>query len=155
MSTLIEEVTMALNNTKERGVADQSLLNSLEALSSTYRGYVEKWLISRNTKVNIYFYYAARNAQIVVQRTKERFASANDSDEIRRTVDLALQTIVILGQVLELVMVEKPDEAATKSVIEQAKRLRAVATETHILQSPERALEDVDKLLNYMLKLRK
>jgi hypothetical protein len=148
----VEDITAALKKMKESDAIDLSIINMLDALGSIFKDYVERWLTSRNTKVNLYFYYAARNAQLIISRLKERFTSADSGKEV---VDITLQMIGLLGDVLDLVRNERPDEAATKSVIERARTLRSTATELQILNSPEKELEDVDKLMNYMSKLRK
>jgi uncharacterized protein (UPF0305 family) len=50
---------------------------------------------------------------------------------------------------------EKPDDAMTKLVIERVKQLRTVGTNMKLIQTQEKELEDVDKLFNYLSKLRK
>jgi len=114
----------------------------------------EKWLTSRNTRVNIYFYYAAKNAGLVVSRMKERFLS-RETPENPKIVEESLHVMGLLGEILNLTQNEKPDEAATNLVMERVKELRTFAINTKLMQAQEKELEDVDKLLNYLSRLRK
>ena len=156
MSTaLIDEITAALHNMKETGKADQSITNRLEALANMFKESQERWLTSRNTRVSIYFYYAARNAALVVSRMKERFLSLNEVDGNTSVAEQSLPIIVSVKDLLELTRNEKPDEATAKLIIERVKELRRLATDTRLVQAQEKELEDIDKLLNYLSKLRK
>jgi hypothetical protein len=139
---------------KETAKVDQSIVNNLDALFNMFVESQEKWLTSRNTRVNIYFYYAARNAGLVVSRMKERFLS-NETDENSKIVEESLQVISLIGEILNLTQNEKPDEGAPKLVMERVKELRTLAINTKLMQAQEKELEDVDKLLNYLSRLRK
>jgi hypothetical protein len=156
MSTaLMDEVTAALNKMKETGNVDQSITTNLTSLSNVFRELQEKWLTSRNTKVNIFFYYAARNAALVVSRMKERIVSATEDNENKKTAEELLQVLGLIRELLEMTRNEKPDDAMTKLVIERVKQLRTVGTNMKLIQTQEKELEDVDKLFNYLSKLRK
>jgi len=155
VTMLIDEIIESLNRMKETGKVDLSIVNNLDGLVNVFKESKEKWLISPNTKVNLYFYYAARIAELVVSRMKERFLSSNQVDEIAEIVEASLQVVGLLGDLFNLTQKKLPDEDSTKLVIERARQLRAVATDTKLLQSQEKELEDVDKLLRYMYKLRK
>jgi len=152
---LIDEIIESLNRMKETGKADLSIVNNLDGLANVFKESKEKWLISPNTKVNLYFYYAARIAELVVYRMKERFLSSNQVDEIAEIVEASLQVVGLLGDLFNLTQKKLPDEDSTKMVIERTRQLRTVATDTKLLQSQEKELEDVDKLLRYISKLRK
>ncbi|MGH9878155.1 MAG: hypothetical protein ACRD5H_10990, partial [Nitrososphaerales archaeon] len=122
MSTaLMDEVTAALNKMKETGNVDQSIATNLASLSNVFRELQEKWLTSRNTKVNIFFYYAARNAALVVSRMKERIVSATEDSGNKKTAEELLQVVGLIREVLEMTGNEKPDDAMTKLVIERVK----------------------------------
>ncbi len=151
---LINEITVALNNMKETAKVDQSIVNNFDILFNMFGESQEKWLTSRDTRVNIYFYYAAKNAGLVVSRMKERFLS-NETPENPKIVEESLQVMGLLGEILNLTQDEKPDEAATKVVMERVKELRTFAINTKLMQAQEKELEDVDKLLNYLSRLRK
>ncbi|MGH9921336.1 MAG: hypothetical protein ACRD38_01140 [Nitrososphaerales archaeon] len=156
MSTaLMDEVTAALNKMKETGNVDQSIATNLVSLSNVFRELQEKWLTSRNTKVNIFFYYAARNAALVVSRMKERIVSATEDSGNKKTAEELLQVVGLIRELLEMTGNEKPDDAMTKSVIERVKQLRTVGTNMKLIQIQEKELEDVDKLFNYLSKLRR
>lgn len=154
-TTLIDEITVVLNNMKETGKVDLSLAKNLDALATVFKESQEKWLMSRNTKVNIYFYYAARNAALVVSRMKERFLSLNEGDVNAKIADESLQVVGLIRELLDFVRQEKPDEGVTKVIIERVKQLRALATNAKLVQTQEKELEDVDKLLGYMSKLKR
>lgn len=151
----MDEVTAALNKMKETGNVDQSITTNLTSLSNVFRELQEKWLTSRNTKVNIFFYYAARNAALVVSRMKERIVSATEDNENKKTAEELLQVLGLIRELLEMTRNEKPDDAMTKLVIERVKQLRTVGTNMKLIQTQEKELEDVDKLFNYLSKLRK
>ena len=156
MSTaLIDEITVVLNSMKETGKVDPSIVNNLDGLANMFKESQEKWLTSRNTKVSIYFYYAARNAGLVVSRMKERFLSTNAVDANPKIAEESLQVIGLIRELLDLTQKEKPDEGITKLIIERVRQLRAVAADTKLVQAQEKELEDVDKLLNYMSKLKR
>lgn len=154
-TTLIDEITVVLNNMKETGKVDLSLAKNLDTLATVFKESQEKWLMSRNTKVNIYFYYAARNAALVVSRMKERFLSLNEGDVNAKIADESLQVVGLIRELLDFVRQEKPDEGVTKVIIERVKQLRALATNAKLVQTQEKELEDVDKLLGYMSKLKR
>lgn len=154
-TTLIDEITVVLNNMKETGKVDLSLAKNLDALATVFKESQEKWLMSRNTKVNIYFYYAARNAALVVSRMKERFLSLNEGDGNAKIADESLQVVGLIRELFDFVRQEKPDEGVTKVIIERVKQLRALATDAKLVQTQEKELEDVDKLLGYMSKLKR
>lgn len=139
---------------KETAKVDQSIVNNFDILFNMFGESQEKWLTSRDTRVNIYFYYAAKNAGLVVSRMKERFLS-NETPENPKIVEESLQVMGLLGEILNLTQDEKPDEAATKVVMERVKELRTFAINTKLMQAQEKELEDVDKLLNYLSRLRK
>lgn len=156
MSTaLIDQVTAALNNMKETGKVDQSITINLTSLANVFRELQEKWLTSRNTKVNIFFYYAARNAALVVSRMKERILLANEVDGNTKIAEEMLEVMGLIRELLELTGNEKPDDAMTKLIIERVKQLRTVGTNMKLIQTQEKELEDVDKLFNYLSKLRR
>ena len=152
---LIDEITQLLNRMKETGKVDLSIVNNLDGLAGLFKESKEKWLVSSNTKINLYFYYGARIAELVVSRMKERFLSSNQVDANSKIVEDSLQVTGLLGDLLGLTQKKLPDEDSTKLVIERTRQLRSVATDTKLLQSQEKELEDVDKLLSYMSKLRK
>ena len=152
---LIDEITTSLNKMKETGKVDLSIANSLDSLSNLFKESKERWLMSPNTKINLYFYYAARIAELVVSRIKERFLSSSQVDTDSKIVEDSLQVAGLLGDLLGLTQKKLPDEDSVKLVIERTRQLRAVATNVKLLESQEKELEDVDKLLSYMSKLRK
>ena len=154
-AALIEEITVALNSMKQTGKADPSMVNSLDRLANAFKESQEKWLTSRNTKVSIYFYYAARNAGLVVSRMKERFLSSNAVDENPKIAEESLQVVGLVRELSDLTQNEKPDESITKLIIERVKQLRAAAIDAKLIQTQEKELEDVDKLLTYLSKLRR
>ncbi|MGH9909575.1 MAG: hypothetical protein ACRD32_02945, partial [Nitrososphaerales archaeon] len=100
-TTLIDEITVVLNNMKETGKVDLSLAKNLDALATVFKEAQEKWLMSRNTKVNIYFYYAARNAALVVSRMKERFLSLNEGDGNAKIADESLQIVGLIRELFD------------------------------------------------------
>lgn len=156
MSTaLINEITIALTNMKETTKADQSIANNLDELANIFKEYEEKWLMSRNTRINIYFYYAARNAALVVSRMKERLISSTETHTNPATIEELLQVVGLLKELLDMVKNEKPDEEVAKLAIEKVRQLRTIATNAKLVEAKEKELEDVDKLLTYLSKLRK
>ncbi len=156
MSTaLIDQVTAALNNMKETGNVDQSISINLTSLINIFRELQEKWLTSRNTRVNIFFYYAARNAGLVVSRMKDRIVSAKEVNGNTKIAEELLQVVGLVRELLEMTGNEKPDDAMTKLIIERVKQLRTVAINMNLMQAQEKELEDVDKLFNYLSKLRR
>jgi len=152
---LIDEITTSLNNMKQSGKVDLSIVNNLEVLSNLFKESKERWLMSSNTKINLYFYYAARVAELVVSRVKERFLSSNQVDANLRIIEDSLQVTGLLRDLHDLTQKKLPDEDSTKLVVERTRQLRVVATNVNILQMQEKELEDVDKLLRYISKLRK
>jgi len=156
MSTaLIDQLTAALSNMKETGKIDQSITINLASIANIFRELQEKWLISRNTRVNIFFYYAARNAALVVSRMKERIVSAKEVDGNTKIAEELLQVLGLIRELLEMTGNEKPDDAVTKLIIERVKQLRTVAINMKLMLAQEKELEDVDKLFNYLSKLRR
>lgn len=156
MSTaLIDQVTASLNNMKETGKVDQSITINLTSLVNVFKELQEKWLISRNTRVNIFFYYAARNAALVVSRMKERIISANEVDGNTKIAEELLRVMDLIQELLEMTGNEKPDDAMTKLIIERVRQLRTVAINMKLMQAQEKELEDIDKLFNYLSKLRR
>lgn len=153
-TTLIDEITVVLNNMKETGRADLTIIKNFDTLVTIFKESQEKWLLSRNTRVNIYFYYAARNAALVVSRMKERFLSLT-GDGNEKIAEESLQLFGLIRELLDFVRQEKPVEGITKAIIEKVKQLRALATDAKLMQAQEKELEDVDKLLGYMSKLKK
>lgn len=151
----LDQVISALNSMKETGKVDQSITTSLDTLAKVFKEAQEKWLTSRNTGVSIFFYYAARNAALVVSRMRERLLSANQVDGNAKIADESLQVVGLIRELFDLTRNEKPDDASTKLIIERVKTLRKVATDIKLVQVPEKELEDVDKLFNYLSKLRK
>jgi hypothetical protein len=139
---------------RETSNIDQSIVNKLDALANLFKEHKEKWLLSPNTKINLYFYYAARIAELIVSRMKEKFISSQAGANSSIAED-SLQLVALLGEVLGLTQKKLPDEESTKLVIERTKQLRAVATDKKLLQSQEKELEDVDKLLGYLSRLRR
>ncbi|MGH9934418.1 MAG: hypothetical protein ACRD3Z_04795, partial [Nitrososphaerales archaeon] len=99
--------------------------------------------------------YAARNAALVVSRMKERIVSATEDSGNKKTAEELLQVVGLIRELLEMTGNEKPDDAMTKSVIERVKQLRTVGTNMKLIQIQEKELEDVDKLFNYLSKLRR
>ena len=152
---LIDEITQLLNRMKETGQVDLSITKNLDGLASLFKESKEKWLISPNTKINLYFYYGARVAELVVSRMKERFLSSNEVSANSKIVEDSLQMTGLLGDLLGLTQKKLPDDDSVKLVIERTKQLRAIATDKKLLQPQEKELEDVDKLLSYISKLRK
>ncbi len=152
---LIDEISVALNGMKETGKVDPSIANNLETLANAFKESQEKWLTSRNARVGIFLYYAARNAALVVSRMKERFLSSNAVDVDPKIAEESLQVIGLIRELLDFTRKEKPDEGITKLVIERVRQLRAVATNAKLVQVQEKELEDVDKLFNYLYKLKK
>lgn len=155
MSTALDEVISALNNMKETGKVDQSITTNLDTLAKVFKEAQEKWLTSRNTRLGIFFYYAARNAALVVSRMKDRFLSTNQVDGNAKIADESLQVVGLVRELFDLTRNEKADDATTKLIIERVKTLRKVATDIKLVQVQEKELEDVDKLFNYLSKLRK
>ena len=154
MSTvLIDEITRALNSMKETGEVDLSIANNLDGLANLFKESKEKWLTSPDTKVNFYFYYAARIAELVVSRMKERFLSLKQVNDNPKIAKYSLQILGLLGELLDLTRKEKPDGGVAKLAIERVTQLRAVAVDTKLLQSEEKELEDIDKLLQYRQRL--
>jgi len=153
-AALINEITVALNSMRETSKVDQSIVNNLDGLANVFKESQEKWLTSKNTKVSIYFYYAARNAALVVSRMKERFLSST-TNENSQMAEESLQVIGLIRELLDLTQNEKPDEDVIKLSIEKVRQLRTVAADTRLIQAQEKELEDIDKLLNYLSKLRR
>ena len=154
MSTvLIDEITRALNSMKETGKVDPSIVKNLDGLANVFKESKEKWLTSPDTKVNFYFYYAARIAELVTSRMKERFLSSKQVNDNPKITEDSLQIVGLLGELLDLTRKEKPDGVVAKLTIERVRQLRAVAADTKLLQSEEKELEDVDKLLQYRQRL--
>jgi len=139
---------------RETSKVDQSIVNNLDGLANVFKESQEKWLTSKNTKVSIYFYYAARNAALVVSRMKERFLSST-TNENSQMAEESLQVIGLIRELLDLTQNEKPDEDVIKLSIEKVRQLRTVAADTRLIQAQEKELEDIDKLLNYLSKLRR
>ncbi|MGH9878732.1 MAG: hypothetical protein ACRD5H_13945, partial [Nitrososphaerales archaeon] len=81
--------------------------------------------------------------------------SATEDSGNKKTAEELLQVVGLIREVLEMTGNEKPDDAMTKSVIERVKQLRTVGTNMKLIQIQEKELEDVDKLFNYLSKLRK
>lgn len=154
-SALIDQVTAALSNMKETGKIDQSISINLTSLANIFRELQEKWLVSRNTRFNIFFYYAARNAALVVSRMKERIVSAKEANGNAKIAEELLQVVDLIRELLEMTGNEKPDDAMTKLIIERVKQLRTVAISMKLMQAQEKELEDIDKLFNYLSKLRR
>lgn len=154
-TVLIDEITNELNKIKESGKVDQAIVSNLDALANSFREYKEKWLMSPNTKVNLYFYYGARIAELVASRMKERFLSSQQADEGSKTAEDSLKVTTLLGDLIGLAQKKLPDDDSVKLVIERTKQLRVVATDVKFLQPKEKELEDVDKLLSYISRLRK
>ncbi len=152
-AALINEITIALNRMKETAKADQPLTNSLDGLANLCKEYQEKWLMSRNTRINIYLYYAARNSALVVSRMKESLLSNEAQDS--KIIEWLLQAVGLIKELLDMVQNEKLDEAVAKSAIDKVKQLRTIAASARLVQAQEKELEDVDKLLTYLSKLRK
>ncbi|MFQ5970171.1 MAG: hypothetical protein ACE5J2_06750 [Nitrososphaerales archaeon] len=153
MSTvLIDEITRALNRMKATGEFDQSIVNVLDRLANLFRESKEKWLTAPGTKASFYFFYGARNAELVIYRMKERFLSSKQVNDNLKIVDDSLQIIGLLAELLDLTRKEKPDGAVTKLTIEKVKELREVAANTKLLLAEEKELEDVDKLFQYRVK---
>ncbi len=156
MSTaLIDEITVALNSMKETGKADPSIANNLDTLANAFKESQEKWLTSRNAKVGMFLYYAARNAALVVSRMKERFLSPDAVNGNPKIAEESLQVVGLIRELLNFTQKEKPDEGITKLIIERVRQLRAVASNAKLVQAQEKELEDVDKLFNYLSKLKK
>ena len=155
MSTALDEVTSALNSMKVTGKVDQSITTNLDTLAGVFRESQEKWLTSRNARVSIFFYYAARNAALVVSRMKERFLSAHEADGDSKNAEELLQVVGLIRELLDMTGYEKPDDTTTRLIIERVKQLRTVAKDVKLLQTQEKELEDVDKLFNYLSKLRR
>lgn len=153
-ASLINEITVALNSMRETSKVDQSIVNNLDGLANVFKESQEKWLTSKNTKVSIYFYYAARNAALVVSRMKERFISSATNEDPQMAEE-SLQVIGLIRELLDLTQNEKPDEDVIKLSIEKVRQLRTVAANTKLVQAQEKELEDIDKLLNYLSKLRR
>lgn len=153
-AALINEITVALNSMRETSKVDQSIVNNLDGLANVFKESQEKWLTSKNTKVSIYFYYAARNAALVVSRMKERFLSSA-TNENSQIAEESLHVIGLIRELLDLTQNEKPDEDIIKLSIEKVRQLRTVAADTRLIQAQEKELEDIDKLLNYLSKLRR
>ena len=80
-AVLIDEITRALSTTKETGKVDLSMVKNFDGLANLFKEYKEKWLTARDTRVSFYFYYAARNAELVVSRMKERFLSSKQVND--------------------------------------------------------------------------
>jgi hypothetical protein len=139
---------------RETSKVDQSIVNKLDGLANVFKESQEKWLTSKNTKVSIYFYYAARNAALVVSRMKERFISSATNEDPQMAEE-SLQVIGLIRELLDLTQNEKPDEDVIKLSIEKVRQLRTVAANTKLVQAQEKELEDIDKLLNYLSKLRR
>jgi hypothetical protein len=140
---------------KETGKVDQSITTNLDTLAKVFKEAQEKWLTSRNARLGIFFYYAARNAALVVSRMKERFLSTNQVDGNAKIADESLQVVGLIRELFDLTRNEKADDTTTKLIIERVKTLRKVATDIKLVQVQEKELEDVDKLFNYLSKLRK
>jgi hypothetical protein len=153
-AALINEIAVALNGMKETSIVDQSIVNNLNGLANMFIESQEKWLTSRNTRVNIYFYYAARIAGLVVSRMKARFLSDGARGD-PKIAEESLQVLGLIGAIHDLTKQDKPDESAAKLVMERVRELRAVATNTKLMQAQEKELEDVDKLVAYLSKLRR
>jgi hypothetical protein len=150
---LIDEVRDSLEMIKTTGKVDQSLLGKLDELSNLFKGHKEMWLMSPNTRINLYFYYAARIAELVAVRIKERlFVQVYENN---KNLEISQNLIALLGDVLDLTQKKLPDEASVKSVMERSRELRAIATTAKLLEPNEKELLDVDKLLSYLSKLRK
>jgi selenocysteine-specific translation elongation factor len=67
----------------------------------------------------------------------------------------SLQVIGLIRELLDLTQNDKPDEDVIKLSIEKVRQLRTVAANTKLVQAQEKELEDIDKLLNYLSKLRR
>ncbi len=152
---LVDEITVALNNMKETGKADPSIANNLGTLADAFKESQEKWLTARNARAGIFLYYAARNAALVVSRMKERFLSPDVVNGNMKLAEESLKVVGLIRELLNFTQKEKPDEGNAKLIIERVRQLRAVATDIRLVQAQEKELEDVDKLFNYLYKLKK
>jgi len=140
---------------KETGKVDPSIVNSLDRLVNVFKESQEKWLTSRNAKVGMFLYYAARNATLVVSRMKERFFSSDAVNGNPKIAEESLQVVGLVRELLDFTQKEKPDESITRLIIERVRQLRTAASNAKLVQPQEKELEDVDRLFNYLSKLKK
>lgn len=142
---LMDEITDALNGMEETGKVDLSIVKNLDKVTDLFKASEEKWLTTPNTKQSFYFYYAARNAELVLSKMKERFMSSKQVNDNPKVAEDSLQIVGLLGDLLDLTRIEKPDDRITKLAIERVRQLRAVAADTKLLQSEDKELEGIDK----------
>src|SRR5487761_326793 len=142
-STQISKIVDALNKMEERKEVDISIVKDLEELTASFEKSEQRWLESLDTKLSFYFYYAARNAILIISRMMERFLKAKEKQDNPVVAEDSLEIVGILGEILDLTQEGKADQYVAEFVINRTRQLREIAASTGLLQSEEKELEGI------------
>lgn len=144
-SAVIESITNSLNKMEEEGKVDLSIVNTLDELNTYFRQIQDKWLRSKEREHSFYFYYATRNAQLVIEKMKDRFLTSQTNKDNPQIAEDSLVLVPILGDLLQLTDRDTANAQLANRTIERVRQLRAIAYDVRLLPSPNKELEQSDK----------
>ena len=140
---LLERMNSALYKMEETGEIDPGFLSHI----AEFRHHIDKvkahWLENSNPE-RFYFYMAARNTELMLDRIQERFQEAGKAHD---NPAVALDTLALLPEfdkTLDLLAHDEITPESIDTILDRTGILRDVAEDRNLIESMETDLKFID-----------
>ncbi|HEV2226567.1 MAG TPA: hypothetical protein VGR56_07170 [Nitrososphaerales archaeon] len=149
MSELLHAMVESAERMEKTGVVDESILPIIDKLAAYFKDLEDSWVrdTTRRSREVFYPYYAAKNAESMLEKMKSRYISSLKTHT--NNPGVAADTIKLVPFFVDLYDVllrarKQLDEGTRKDLLLRARKLRNKASETEFLPSMEDELRGLD-----------
>ena len=140
---LLERMNFALYKMEETGEIDLGFLSHV----TEFRHHIDKvkarWLENSNTE-GFYFYMAARNMELMLDRVQERFQEAEKAHDNPAVAPDTLALLPEFDKTLDLLAHDEITPESIDTILERTRILRDVARNRNLIESMETNRKFID-----------
>ena len=140
---LLEKMSHELCKMKETGEVDLGFLSRVDGFRHHIDKVKARWLENSNTE-GFYFYMAARNMELMLDRVQERFQGAEKAHDDPAVAPDTLALLPEFDKTLDLLAHDEITPESVDAILDRTGILRDVARSRNLIESMETDLKDID-----------
>ncbi len=140
---ILKEIEDSLNHMEETGKVELSILDKLNNLQEFLKTIKTKWIENSNSD-GFYFYQAARNIELILDRMEYRFKNSKITNDNPKIAEDSLVLLPAIDRVLELTESNNITPDSITSVLKQTENLRKTAISTKLIESLDASRDSMD-----------
>ena len=135
-NNILVEIERSLDKMEGAGRADLAILGSLSKLRDLLKSIKSRWLDVEDSD-GFYFYQAARNTELILDRMEHRFKNSQKANDNPRIAEDSLILLPVIDEILDITQSYKVDERSINKMLNRTRDLRNRAVDTDLIEPLE------------------